>query len=581
MANWQDQLSQYKKETLGDSSPVDQGGNDAHELWAAAAATGTSPLQKLIFADCQTDDARTNALKETVSAEKSHCGDLYKALTARTETLADETVTATFPWRLRVVGLRGFQELLLPVFHPVYGIPYIPSSSVKGMLRAWADKALPEEEKKIRDIFGYLDGEKGATARVQILDAFPIKSCLSVDIANPQWHWNDRQQVKYNPVPHPMLSMQDVTIKIGLKRTSSGRPEDVTTGRDWLEKALLVEGLGGRVSAGYGRAQKVNEKKRTSFSPRYVTSTHPFELWSEGMHGISTQSPEFRTVSVRGVLRYWFRAFALGLYSPQQSQILENNFFGSLDMPVGDETKKLSLRLSATSEPIAGSKVPLAISGSFLLEARNEAHLRLAQCLLKLAGHLGAVGKGARRSLHMNSSRFRGGYLQLNEAQDCLNCERTEWVAFFNEIRAAFVEVAGSTDMGSPGSGSPGRPGDRTQDVLNQQAKVYLIPSPNLKHPSRIADWRREGNRHDVRGTALEFFYSSGYKGVNRQGAGNANVGGSFRPPTPSFVWIASNCLQPGSQPYQVLTIFGTNQSDRQHFAQLAAQRPSAIKVWE
>ncbi|MGB3296627.1 MAG: RAMP superfamily CRISPR-associated protein, partial [Phormidesmis sp.] len=339
MADWKDALFQYKVEELGDNTPVEDSDHDEHELWAAAATTGKSPLQKLIFAACQTDDERTDALKKTAYEEKSSCDSLYKALTARTESLADKTVSATFPWRLKVGGLRGFQELLLPAFHPVYGIPYVPSSSLKGMLKGWAKKALPEESEKIREIFGYLEGEESATARVQILDAFPTKPCLSTDIANPQWHWDSNQQVKYKPEPHPMLSMRDVTLVIGLKRTSLGRAEDVITACTWLEKALLTEGLGGRVSAGYGRAQKVNKKQRTASSPRYVASTHPFELWSEGMYGISTKDPEFRTVSVRGILRYWFRAFALGLYSPQACQALENNFFGSLEVPEGDEKK--------------------------------------------------------------------------------------------------------------------------------------------------------------------------------------------------------------------------------------------------
>ncbi|WP_200892607.1 RAMP superfamily CRISPR-associated protein [Aliterella atlantica] len=30
--------------------------------------------------------------------------------------------------------MRGFRELLLPVFYPVYGVPYIPSSSLKGAI---------------------------------------------------------------------------------------------------------------------------------------------------------------------------------------------------------------------------------------------------------------------------------------------------------------------------------------------------------------------------------------------------------------------------------------------------------------
>jgi len=85
------------------------------------------------------------ALKQVISAEEK-CQSLYTKLSERTKAIADELFIAQFVWRVRVGGIRGFDEILLPVFHPVYGIPYIPSASIKGAVKAWAKKNHPREE---------------------------------------------------------------------------------------------------------------------------------------------------------------------------------------------------------------------------------------------------------------------------------------------------------------------------------------------------------------------------------------------------------------------------------------------------
>jgi hypothetical protein len=78
---------------------------------------------------------RMQILKSTVAAEQS-CNEIYQKLRDRTLKLVDnqeeDTLNVAFNWRLRVGGTRGFRELLLPVLHPVFGIPYIPASTLKG-----------------------------------------------------------------------------------------------------------------------------------------------------------------------------------------------------------------------------------------------------------------------------------------------------------------------------------------------------------------------------------------------------------------------------------------------------------------
>ena len=246
-------------------------------------------------------DQRMEIFKETVAAEQQ-CQPIYDKLNQRTELLAgntDNTFKASFSWRLRVGGERGFRDLLLPVLHPVFGVPYLPASTLKGAARAWAENA-GESKKEICELFGIVDGQKAQAAKVEFLDAFPTKPCLSVDIANPQWQWQNNRVV-YGSEPHPLISLKEPQFYIGLRPTSEQYQTHIATVRNWLENALK-SGLGSRVSSGYGR--KIGQQS----APKNTSHSFGFTLWTKEMYGISKDEPEFRPTAIRGILRYWFRA---------------------------------------------------------------------------------------------------------------------------------------------------------------------------------------------------------------------------------------------------------------------------------
>lgn len=535
-----------------------------------------SPLQvlnrELFRKDKKGNELANQVLEETAKAEQESCQQLYTQLCERTELLADETITVQFPWRLRVGGTRGFRELVLPVFHPVYGIPYVPSSSLKGFLRAWARKAEQEEFKRL---LGFIDGEHSSLAAVQVLDAFPIRPCLKLDMANPQWAW-DRDQVVYSTVPHPLLSMANVTLKIGLVRTSLGTALDVQKVKGWLEQAFEAEGLGARVSAGYGQATRINGNTPHEFSslthPHGSEHSIPFEFWSEGIHGADTRNNvEFRPVAVRGVLRYWFRAVGLGLYTPVECRTLEQKLFGGIE----PEPKEGSFKLISVleSEEPGTHTTPHHGTGKLILQTKKEEHLVLLQALLRLAFHIGGVGRGARRPLHRNSGRMRGCFWQSTVADERLPYDAQAWQDFLKELLTAFEQVPPITAVSQSQRSQPVK--KRTQDIFNRNARIYLVPSPNLKHPSQVQNWSNEGDKHNVRGTGLEFFYKSGFKGKNREGQGNPQVGGELG--VPSYVWIQANGLDTPAEAYQVITVFGIDHPERERFLQ-AVQDSNQLK---
>ena len=538
----------------------------------------TSPLQALNHTLFGVEETPQRALEQAVAADNT-CKSLYQQLTQKTKHLADEVLTVEFPGRVRVGGTRGFRDLLLPVFHPVYGVPYIPSSSLKGVVRAWAKQHQSIVE--INRLLGTLEGGIGC---VQFLDAFPTGPSLSVDMANPQWHW-ENNQVKYNPQPHALLSMEQPELVIGLALTSRGvNADDVKKVKDWLEQALAASGIGSRVSSGYGRTVL------TASTNDAIAKSYKFQLWTAGMYGAFAPNaenqyqgtPEFRPTAVRGMLRYWFRAIALGLYPPQQCKELEATLFGTIE----PSSKQGSIRIGVKWEeeegdcPFGAARSdrthPHFYNGTIFLEAQYQNHLTLMQRLLQLASHLGGIGRGSRRSLHWNNPHpgLRGCHWELTGMK--VPYSRKGWQKFLADVREAFLAVLA---VQSPddvlGSGNPGKPGNRYQDVLNGNARIYLVPCQGLWHPEEVTNWQRNGTKPEVRGKALTLLYDNRFKGVNPQGEGNERVGGNLQ--TPSYVVIKSNFPE-GKSPYQAVTIFGANHSDRTAFAQ--ALPTDSIQVW-
>ncbi|MBW4667104.1 MAG: hypothetical protein KME60_06560 [Cyanomargarita calcarea GSE-NOS-MK-12-04C] len=521
-----------------------------------------NPLQALYWTEPNLPDdkdemQRMQILKTTVAAEQS-CNEIYRKLRDRTLKLVDNkeenTLKVAFNWRLRVGGTRGFRELLLPVLHPVFGIPYIPASTLKGAARAWAKKHSASAQ--VYEILGMLEGKNAKAAKVEFLDAFPTKPCLSIDVATPQWSWKDNL-VKYQPVPHPFLSLHQPEFLIGLRLTAQGKGDEdvIITVKQWLENAL-AEGIGSRVSSGYGLTLNIP----TNVQPSYESANYEFELWTQGMYGYNPPSKgnkgdvEFRPSAIRGILRYWFRAVALSLYDVTTCQTLETQLFGELG-----KQGKISIATKTNPSPL---NEPYCYRGRIYLTATETKYLHLAEQLLILASHLGGVGRGSRRPLHLLDRRMRGCHWEVTNSSLPLAYDKNQWDSLFTALKQACQKIQTSTNNYTS---SPGQLKQRQQDVLDKNAQVWLVKSPGQIQPQHVNNWQTEGTNANVKGTALDFLYSdTRFKGVSH-GSGNANVGGALG--TPSYVWIKS-IFPYQKEAYQVVTIFGCDHPDRLKYAQ-------------
>ena len=166
-------------------------------------------------------------------------------------------VDATVDWRL-IVGLGSdhVQETNMTLHH-IYGIPYIPGSAVKGVLRHWwlqedfedkEDKALNDEN------FLALFGGPKLRGRVQFLDAYPNSNVhFATDIMNPHYPnyygGTESPTDSQNPVPINFLTVEQTTFRFAFLTANQELLNDL---KKRFKDALELKGIGAKTAVGYG-----------------------------------------------------------------------------------------------------------------------------------------------------------------------------------------------------------------------------------------------------------------------------------------------------------------------------------------
>lgn len=166
-------------------------------------------------------------------------------------------------------------------WHHTLGVPYLPGSSVKGLVRDWAQNWLGDEEPslwnndsekkhKMLQIFGSEEkGGKGENrvGQVIFLDALPVKQVkLKVEIMTPHYsdYYKDRKGNTVpgdwlSPKPIPFLAVdgeQEFQFAILPRHWSNSEDKHGVelVGR-WLEAVLCNLGAGAKTASGYGLMQ--------------------------------------------------------------------------------------------------------------------------------------------------------------------------------------------------------------------------------------------------------------------------------------------------------------------------------------
>ncbi len=201
---------------------------------------------------------------------------------------------AKIDWRLCVgLGNESVYETSMTLHH-IYGIPYIPASAVKGVVRSWVITELFDSEMQaikdvdFCDIFGCPNKFEGESSyynedrqgKVFFFDVYPLSMPnIKVDIMNP--HYGDYymdKQVDGNPVPPAdylspvpinFLTVENTLFRfvLGIKKEDNRLiSKGIFIGqkifdiaKSQLIEALTKRGIGAKTAVGYGCMKKIAE----------------------------------------------------------------------------------------------------------------------------------------------------------------------------------------------------------------------------------------------------------------------------------------------------------------------------------
>ena len=573
-------------------------------------------LRWMRAADYPHKDATKTQILQTAQ-ENANYTQRLEQLNQRTQLLAKDGIAfqVKSTWRIRVGGHRGPESILLPAFDAL-GMPYIPSSTLRGVARNQAIREIMAEnnlewkdaEKEIAPYFGDINAkeEKNKTGKVVFFDAYPLPSKnggLEMDMANNIWSWKD-DSLEYSPNPNPFFSLKESTFLIGLRLRLASNCQDekiLEKVKQWLKKGLQL-GIGSQVNTGYG--QLILSGKNPRLESEFYRLD--FELEGQLIHGYqrftqwqwnerrnewqmrSAPVAEVRPTAFKSMMRYWFRVFASGVLpinkvqeieakliggiNPKKYgvQEIESELFGGINpkkygyLQVNILEGKVTQKEPRTNpqgknDPCGEQRGTLVLSlSSETPKDKQEAVKKLAKYLTWFLANMGGIGQGARRPNYSRKSResapwFRGSTFYIDSEEDF-------W-AMPNNVQGFKQQFQ-----------------QRLRDFyksLNQVTGTN-INSNNLRIAGQVSqsNWIDAadsncqifvcaGNEQRGKPHALAILHSDTLKitGKNGQREYDGNLCGKVSGGAkPSPVWIAD------LGDYQIVTVFGANLNPRQEF---------------
>ncbi|WP_044894944.1 type III-B CRISPR module RAMP protein Cmr6 [Bacillus alveayuensis] len=169
--------------------------------------------------------------------------------------------------------------------HPVYGVPYIPSSSVKGVVRNWFIHAFCEgEEDKLADheLGSLIFGTKEAKGLVQFYDLFLIDDLtIEPDILTTLYkdYYGMKKAASDDQKPNPVSFLTAYTSSVDIFLTTNryfhtdrnvSAEQLLEEAAYYTSKTLIELGIGSKTSSGYGYFTDFQDVTETKFQ-EYLT----------------------------------------------------------------------------------------------------------------------------------------------------------------------------------------------------------------------------------------------------------------------------------------------------------------------
>lgn len=163
-----------------------------------------------------------------------------------------------------VVGLGGHSVYETSMtLHHIYGVPYIPASSIKGVVRSWIILNVynnDEHSAQDDDTFVKWFGSQSSAGKLVFFDAFPNeKPSIEPDIMNvhyPKYYQGVEPPTDtQSPNPIPFLTVTKSPFKFFIGSSELNTKSNTLKGQTietWLKDALTNHGIGAKTAVGYG-----------------------------------------------------------------------------------------------------------------------------------------------------------------------------------------------------------------------------------------------------------------------------------------------------------------------------------------
>ena len=188
-------------------------------------------------------------------------------------------------------------------WHSTLGTPYLAGSSIKGLVRSWAEQ--DAEPRPDSDVAGRLLGAPGRAGVLCFLDAAPVAPVrLEADVMTPHyagWSAEDPPGDWRSPVPIPFLTTAARTpFLFGIVPCRAVADDDLDLVSGWLRSALENVGGGAKTAVGYGRftfdaeatrrlheRTVAEERRQREERDRQVAMASPEGRWRLRLQGLS------------------------------------------------------------------------------------------------------------------------------------------------------------------------------------------------------------------------------------------------------------------------------------------------------
>lgn len=201
------------------------------------------------------------------------------------------------------------------LWHHTLGTPYLPGSSIKGMVRAFCEIWKGWESEKVEHCFGATaDSERsGKGGNYIFFDAIPVsRPILSADVMTPhmgKWYetggealhdWSNTPGDWHSPVPVMFLDVQKIWLLAAIApRVSAASENELNELLEAMNEAFEYIGAGAKTAAGYGHfvldevktqtwKDKLMKDKKEKDDAKNLSSASPLE---QRIHELKKDNP--------------------------------------------------------------------------------------------------------------------------------------------------------------------------------------------------------------------------------------------------------------------------------------------------